>query len=51
VTGGAVLHDGPGELTAVRALLAWYPADLWLWLMASQWHLIAEHEPLLGRTA
>ncbi|WP_049573235.1 DUF4037 domain-containing protein [Nonomuraea sp. SBT364] len=51
VTRGEVFRDDPGELTRVRDLLAWYPADVWRWLIASQWHLIHNTQPLLGRTA
>ncbi|MCA9234767.1 MAG: DUF4037 domain-containing protein [Planctomycetales bacterium] len=29
VTGGAVLHDGPGELTRRREALAYYPDNVW----------------------
>jgi hypothetical protein len=51
VTGGAVFHDEPGELTAARARLAYYPDELWLYLMAGQWARIAEEEAFVGRTA
>ncbi|HEY0688187.1 MAG TPA: DUF4037 domain-containing protein, partial [Kribbella sp.] len=34
----------------VRSEIAWYPTDVWRWLLASQWHLIGNTEPLLGRT-
>jgi hypothetical protein len=51
VTHGAVFHDGPGELTAARERLAYYPDDLWLYLMAGQWARIAEEEAFTGRTA
>jgi hypothetical protein len=50
VTAGAVFHDDTGDLTSVRRLLGWYPRDVWLWLLASQWHLIGNAEPLIGRT-
>jgi Domain of unknown function (DUF4037) len=49
-TSGAVLHDDSGELTRIRELLRWYPMDVWLWLMACQWNLIARAEVLIGRT-
>jgi len=49
-TSGAVFHDDLGELTRMRERLSWYPTDIWLWMMASQWHLIGNTEPLLGRT-
>ena len=49
LTAGAVYHDGPGELTALRARLAFYPHELWLYLMAAQWHRIAQQEAFVGR--
>ena len=51
VTGGAVFHDGLGELGAVRAALAWYPDDVWLWLLACQWRRLDQEEPFVGRAA
>jgi hypothetical protein len=51
VTAGAVFRDDTGELTEVRKQLEWYPQDIWLWMMAAQWHLIGNSEPLIGRTA
>lgn len=51
VTSGAVFHDTPGELTAARERLAWYPDDVWLWLMACQWRRLDQEEPFVGRTA
>lgn len=51
VTGGQVFHDDSGELTKTREMLAWYPQDLWLWMMASQWRHLGENEPFVGRTA
>jgi len=48
---GAVFHDGPGELTRVRRELTWYPDDVWTWLVACQWHRIAQEEAFVGRTA
>lgn len=51
VTGGEVFHDDSGALQGLRAALAWYPRDVWLWAMASQWHLIGNAEPRIGRCA
>jgi hypothetical protein len=51
VTAGAVFRDDTGELTAIRKLLHWYPRDVWLWMMAAQWHFIGNAEPQIGRTA
>jgi hypothetical protein len=51
VTRGAVFHDGLGELLPAREALAWYPDDVWLWLVACQWRRIDQEEPFVGRTA
>jgi hypothetical protein len=51
VTSGAVFHDDGGELGAVRATLAWYPDDVWLWLLACQWRRLDQEEPFVGRAA
>lgn len=49
VTSGAVFHDGLGELEPARAWLHWYPHDVWLYLLASQWQRISQEEPFVGR--
>ena len=64
ITGGAVFHDGltsgasssrpsmgDGALTAVRTALAWYPHDIWLYVMACQWQRIGQEEAFPGRCA
>ncbi|MDQ3381599.1 MAG: DUF4037 domain-containing protein [Actinomycetota bacterium] len=51
VTAGGVFHDGLGELVPAREALAWYPDDVWLWLIACQWRRIDQEEPFVGRTA
>ncbi|MFD3917562.1 DUF4037 domain-containing protein [Streptomyces sp. NPDC058595] len=57
VTGGAVFHDGPGTpgtpgtLGAVRERLAWYPDQVWRYLLACQWQRISQEEALVGRCA
>lgn len=51
VTAGAVFHDGPGELRAVRRALAWYPDDVWRHVLACQWQRINREEALPGRCA
>ncbi|WP_431871082.1 DUF4037 domain-containing protein [Nocardiopsis eucommiae] len=47
--GGAVFHDGVGELTAARRSLRWYPADVWRHVLACQWQRVAQEEPFVGR--
>jgi hypothetical protein len=49
ITAGTVHHDGVGELTALRARLAWYPRDVWLYLLAAGWQRIAQEEHLMPR--
>lgn len=49
LTAGAIFHDGEGILTRIRASLASYPYDVWLYMMAAQWHRIGEEEHLMGR--
>jgi Domain of unknown function (DUF4037) len=51
VTAGAVFHDAPGELSRVRAALAWYPRDVWCYVLSCQWSRIAEEEAFPGRCA
>jgi hypothetical protein len=51
LTAGAVFHDGTGRLTAARASLAWYPDDVWRYVLACSWRRIAEEQPFVGRCA
>jgi len=51
VTAGAVFHDGLGRLEAARRSLAWYPEDVWLWLLACGWRRIGQEEAFVGRAA
>ena len=46
---GEVFCDDSGILTRRRGLYRWYPADVWRWMIAAQWHLIGNTTPLLGR--
>lgn len=48
-TAGKVFHDDLG-LNAVRERFAYYPHDLWLYLLAAQWAQIGEIEAFAGRT-
>jgi Domain of unknown function (DUF4037) len=49
VTTGRVFHDGLG-LNHVQQKFAYYPRDVWLYLLAAQWTSIAEEEAFIGRT-
>ena len=50
IASGRVFHDGLG-LEAVRARLAWYPHDVWLYALASGWMRISQEAPFMGRCA
>lgn len=50
LTAGKVYYDGL-DLNAARARLAYYPHDVWLYLLAAQWALIGQEEAFVGRTA
>lgn len=49
LTAGAVYRDETGELTALRRRLAWYPRDVWLYLLACGWQRIGQEEHLMPR--
>ena len=49
LTAGEVFHDGLGELNKLRRKLAYYPRDVWLYLLACQWTRTAQEEAFVGR--
>jgi uncharacterized protein DUF4037 len=49
LTQGAVYHDDLG-LNTLRKELAYYPHDVWLYLLAAGWTRIGQEEPFVGRT-
>ncbi|HLI81903.1 MAG TPA: DUF4037 domain-containing protein [Candidatus Binataceae bacterium] len=49
VTNGAVYHDGLETLNRGRSQLAYYPDQVWFYLLASGWKRIAQEEPFVGR--
>jgi len=51
LTAGEVFHDGPGELTRARGNTAWYPDDVWRYVLACQWRRVDQEEPFPGRCA
>lgn len=50
LTAGRVFADPLGELAAARGRLAYYPQDVWLYLLTAQWQRIAQEEPFMGRS-
>ncbi|MFJ8912724.1 DUF4037 domain-containing protein [Amycolatopsis sp. NPDC102389] len=49
LTAGKVFHDGLAQLHPVRRELAWYPDDVWRYMLACQWQRISQEEPFVGR--
>ena len=49
VTAGAIFRDPHGRLSQLRSALAWYPDDLWLYLIACDWQRLDQELPLMGR--
>ncbi|WET81565.1 DUF4037 domain-containing protein [Amycolatopsis sp. QT-25] len=49
LTGGAVFHDGVGLLKPYREHLAWFPDDVWRYVLACQWMRLSQEEPFVGR--
>jgi hypothetical protein len=48
LTAGRVFHDAIG-LENLRRKFAYYPHDVWLYLLAAQWTRIEQEEHLMGR--
>ena len=46
---GAVYHDGLNVLEPMRERFAYYPHDVWLYLLSAQWQRIGQEEPFVGR--
>ncbi len=49
VSAGEVFEDTDGQLTALRTALAWYPDDIWRYVVASGWQRIDQELPIMGR--
>lgn len=49
IQAGKVFHDGLNRLRAIQKKLAWYPNDLWYYLLACQWRRIDQEEPFVAR--
>lgn len=51
VTRGEVFHDGLNELRPLREKLAYYPDQVWRYLLMCQWNRIGQEEAFPGRCA
>jgi hypothetical protein len=49
LTRGAVFHDPGGELARRREELAWYPDDVWRYVLAAGWLKISQEEAFVAR--
>ncbi len=49
VTAGQVFTDDVGTLSDLRQKLAWYPDEVWRYVVAADWVRLGEDLPLLGR--
>ena len=49
VTRGALFSDGLGQLEPIRQKLAYFPHDVWLYLLVAQWARIGQEEHFMGR--
>jgi hypothetical protein len=49
VVAGSLFEDQTGELTGLRDVLAWYPDDIWRYVVACDWQRLDEELPLMGR--
>jgi len=48
ITNGKVFHDDLG-LSEIRQKFSYYPNDLWLYILSSQWTKISQEEAFVGR--
>ncbi len=46
---GRIFHDGLGQLQSILEKLSYYPNDVWLYLLSTQWRRIGQDEPFMGR--
>jgi Domain of unknown function (DUF4037) len=51
VVAGAVHADASGGLGSLREALSWYPDEVWRWMLACQWHRLAQEEAFVARAA
>ena len=49
ITAGEGFRDDVGDLTSLREALAWYPDDVWRYVIACDWQRIDQELPLMQR--
>lgn len=50
VTSGRVFHPGLGALRRAREMFAYYPEQVWRYLLSVQWSRLADEEAFVGRS-
>lgn len=50
IVSGEVFFDGLKKLEKMRKKFTYYPKDVWLYILASQWTKISQEEAFVGRT-
>lgn len=51
IVAGPVFRDADEQLGQVRALLSWYPDDIWRYVLACDWTRLGQELPLMSRAA
>lgn len=51
LTSAPLFADSSGRLSALRSTLAWFPDDVWWWLLACQWQRLGQEEAFVQRTS
>ena len=49
IASGRIFHDGLGQLQPIMQKLSYYPNEVWLYLLSTQWRRIAQEEHFMGR--
>ncbi|MFX1566480.1 MAG: DUF4037 domain-containing protein [Promethearchaeota archaeon] len=49
IVSGRIFHDGLEQLQSILEKLSYYPTEVWLYLLSTQWRRIAQEEPFMGR--
>jgi len=49
IAGDRIFHDGLGQLKPIMEKLSYYPHEVWLYILSTQWRRIAQEEHFMGR--
>jgi hypothetical protein len=48
--GGPVFTDSTASFAKIKSMLLWYPAEVELFVLASEWQRLCQYLPMVGRT-